>query len=178
MAILLLFSAFDSSSHQRQLMVFHWSLGDSKSPLVSMTLLSVLADLNNAVVWMISTHPLIFKSSSPCTNPLVTIPSVSITISITVTFMFHVFFSSLARSSYFSLFSLSFSFTLWSTGTDSELYIYHLFVWSNLNLFHNSKWITFFTQSCLLLYCLCANLQHSLIMGLIVSSLSPHSAIL
>ena len=30
-------------------MVFHWSLGDSKSPRVSMT---ILADLNNAVVWM------------------------------------------------------------------------------------------------------------------------------
>ena len=37
--------------------------------------------------------PLISKSSSPCTNPLVTVPSVPITISITVTFIFHSFFS-------------------------------------------------------------------------------------
>ena len=42
-------------------MVFHWSVSDSKSPQVSRTLLSIRADLNNAVVWMVSTHPLIFK---------------------------------------------------------------------------------------------------------------------
>ena len=34
--------------------------------------------------------------------------------------------------------------------TDSGLYIYHLSVWSNFNLLHNSQWITFPTQSCLL----------------------------
>ena len=37
---------------------------------------------------MDSTHPLVSKSSNPCTNPLVTVPSAPITISITVTFMF------------------------------------------------------------------------------------------
>ena len=31
-------------------MVFHWSLSDSKSPYVSRTLLSILANLNNAAV--------------------------------------------------------------------------------------------------------------------------------
>ena len=46
-----------SFSHQRQLMVFHWSLSDSKSPHVSRTLLSILAILNNVVVWMVSTRP-------------------------------------------------------------------------------------------------------------------------
>ena len=40
---------------------------------VSGTLLSILADLNNALVWMVSTRRLISKSSSPCTNPLVTV---------------------------------------------------------------------------------------------------------
>ena len=45
-----------------------WSLNDSKSPQVSRTLLSILADLNNAVVWMVSTCPIIFKSFSPCTK--------------------------------------------------------------------------------------------------------------
>ena len=46
-------------------MVFHWSLSDSKSPQVSRTLLSILAVLNNAVVWMVSTRPPTSKSSSP-----------------------------------------------------------------------------------------------------------------
>ena len=55
------------------------------------------------------------------------------------------------------------------------LCIEHLFVWSNLNFLHISQWINFITQSCLVLYSFCANLLHSLIMWLIVSSLSPHS---
>ena len=58
--------------------------------------------------------------------------------------------------------------------TGAGLCIYHLFVWSNLNFLHISKWITLPTQSCLALYSFCANLMHSLIMWLIVSSLSPH----
>ena len=37
---------------------------------------------------MVSTRPLISKSSSPCTNPLLTVPGALITIGITVTFMF------------------------------------------------------------------------------------------
>ena len=92
-------------------------MSERKSPQVSRTFLSILADLNNALVWMVSTRPLISKSSSACTNPLVTVPSVPITTGSTVTFMFHGFFSSLTRSRYLSLFLLSFSFTLWSDGT-------------------------------------------------------------
>ena len=42
-----------------------WSLSDSKSPQVSRTLLSILADLSNAVVWIVSTCLLISKFSSP-----------------------------------------------------------------------------------------------------------------
>ena len=53
--------------------------------------------------------------------------------------------------------------------------IYHLLAWSNLNLLHISQWITLPTQSCLALYSFCANLLHSLIMWLIISSLSLHS---
>ena len=97
-------------------MVSHRSLSDSKSLQVSQALLSILTDLNSAVVWIVSTRPLISNSSSPCTNPLVTVPSLPITIAITVTFMFHSFFSFLARSKYLSLFYLSFNFTLWSAG--------------------------------------------------------------
>ena len=168
---------------------------------------------------MVSTCLLISKSSSPCTNPLVSVLRAPIITDITVTFMFHSFFNSLARLSYLSLFLFSFSLTLWSTGTakstiwhiifflstitrsgclteikwsfciskipekfcvsfsrtDSGLWIYHLFVWSNFNFLHKSLWITLSTQSYLVLYSFCANLLHSLIMWLIVSSLSPHN---
>ena len=59
--------------------------------------------------------------------------------------------------------------------TGTGLCIYHLFVWLNWNFLHISQWINLPTQSCLVLYSFCANLLHSLIMGLIVSSLSSHS---
>ena len=72
-------------------MVSHWSLSDSMSPQVSRTLLSILTDLYNAVVWIVTTRPLISKSSNPCINSLVTIPRPPIIFSITVTFMFHIF---------------------------------------------------------------------------------------
>ena len=72
-------------------MVFHWSLSDSKSPQVYRTLLSILAVLNNVVVWMVSTRPPTSKPSSPFNNPLVTVQSAPITIGIIVTFMFHSF---------------------------------------------------------------------------------------
>ena len=80
------------------------------------TLLSILADLNNTVVWRVSSRPVICKSFSLCNNPLVTVPKVSLTIGIIITFMFHGFFNSQARSRYLSLFSHSFNFTLWSAG--------------------------------------------------------------
>ena len=72
-------------------MVFHWSLSDSKSPQVSRTLLSILAVLNNAVVWMVSTGPPTSKSSSPFSNLLVTVPNAPITTGIIVTCMFQIF---------------------------------------------------------------------------------------
>ena len=205
-------------------MVFLRSLSYSKSPQVSRTLLSILAVLNNAVVWIVSTRPPTSKSTSPFNNPLLTLPRVPITIGTMVTLMFHGFFNSLARSRYLTFFSHSFSFILWSAGsaktrilqilyfiiiiiirsdllaeiqwsvcqnmcmskyhgslcvsfsrTGAGLYIYHLLVRSDLNFLHISQWITLPTQSCLVLYSFCANLLHSLIMWLIVSSLSPHS---
>ena len=124
------------------LWLFYKSLTDRKSPHVSKTFLRILANLNNVVVWTISTSPVIFNSSSPCTNHLVTVPRASITISIIVTlcsnylvteqrvpvtlciivtFMFHSFFSSLTRSKCLSLFSHSFTFTLRSVGTTKSL---------------------------------------------------------
>ena len=111
-------------------MVFHWSLSDSKSPQVSRTLLSILAVLNNAVVWMVSTCPPTSKSSSPFSNHLVTVPNAPITIGINVTCMFHSFFNSLARSRYLSFFSHSYSFILWSTGTAKSTILQVLFSFS------------------------------------------------
>ena len=73
-------------------MVFHWSLSDSKYPQAARTLLSILAVLNSAVVWMVSTRSPTSKSSSPFSNPLVTVPTAPITIGIIVTCMFHSFF--------------------------------------------------------------------------------------
>ena len=203
-------------------MIFHWSLSDSKSPQVSRTRLSILAVLSNAVVRIVFTRPSISKSSKPFNNPLVTVPNAPITIGTIVTFMFHGFFISLARSRYLSFFhfpsdlfcgqpgqqsrqfcrfSFFFFFLLiiirsgllagikWSacmsnshrnlcesfSRTGVELCIYHLLVWSNWNFLHISQWINLLTQSCLALYSFCANLLHSLIMWLIVSSQSPHS---
>ena len=44
-------------------MVFQWSLSDSQSHLIPRTLLSILADFNNAVVWMVLFLPPISNSS-------------------------------------------------------------------------------------------------------------------
>ena len=89
---------FESYSQPHKLMGFRWRVNDSKSRLVSRTLLSILADLKTAVVWMIYTFPLISMSSSPFINTLVIVPSEQNTIAITDTLMFHSFFSSLTRS--------------------------------------------------------------------------------
>ena len=58
---------------------------------------------------------------------------------------------------------------------DSGLWIDHLFVWLNFNFLHNSQWNTLPTELCLILYSFFANLLHSIIMWLIVSSLSQHN---
>ena len=73
-------------------MVFQRCLSDSKSPQVSRTLHRIMAILNNAVVWIVSTRPSVSKSSSPFNNPLVTLLKAAITIGIIVTFMHNSFF--------------------------------------------------------------------------------------
>ena len=74
---------------------------------VSRTFLRILAVLNNAVVWIVSTRPLTSKSSSPFNNPFVIVPKAPITFGIIVTFMFHSFSNTLASLRYLSYFSLS-----------------------------------------------------------------------
>ena len=49
----LLFLLFVAFSHHCLLVVFHTSLSDGKSPPVTRTLLSILANLGNSVVWMV-----------------------------------------------------------------------------------------------------------------------------
>ena len=124
--LLLLFTHY-SFSHERQLVVFHWSLSDTKSPQISRILLSILVVLNNVVVWMVSIRPLTSKSSSPFSNPYVTVPKAPITIGIIVTCMFHSFFNSLARSRYLHFFSHYFSLILWSAGTSWSTILQVLF---------------------------------------------------
>ena len=72
-------------------MSYQWLLSDNKSPQVFRTLLSILVYLNNGVVLMVSTSPLISMSSTPRINHLVTVSNAQITFSITVTFMFNGF---------------------------------------------------------------------------------------
>ena len=98
-------------------MVSQWRFSDSKSPQVLWTLLTIRANLNNSVFWMITTRPLFSNSSSPSTNLLVTVPRGTVTIVIIVTFIFHTFFKSKARFSYLSTFPLYFNITLWSAGS-------------------------------------------------------------
>ena len=73
--------------------------------------------LSNAVIWMVSILPLSFNYSSLFSKPLGVVPSSPNTIGTTNTFMYHSLLSSLARSNYLSVFSLSLIFILWSAGT-------------------------------------------------------------
>ena len=90
-------------------MVFHWSLSDSKSLQVSRTRLRILTVLS---ILIVSIRPPTSKSSKPFNNPLVIVPKAPITIGTIVTFMFHSFFNSLARSRYLFFLSHPFRFIL------------------------------------------------------------------
>ena len=98
-------------------MIFPWSLWGSKSLLISRILLTILADLYNVVFWMVSIRPSVSNSSSLLTKFFETVPSAPLTISITVTFMLHSIFSSLAKSKNLWLFSFYLIFIHWSAVT-------------------------------------------------------------
>ena len=126
----------ESFSRQRYLMVFHWNLNDNESSQVARTLLSILDDLSNPVVGIVSTRCLISKSSSPFTNPFVIVPRAPITIDIAVTFVIHNIFNSLARCRFLFFLLLSCHFTLWSARTamskipEVVFFFYYYNVWS------------------------------------------------
>ena len=119
-------------------MVFQWSLSDSKSPQVSRTLLSILAVLNNAVVWMVSTRPPTSKSSSPFSNSLITLPNEPITIGIIVICMFHSFFQFHSKVEVLIPLFTFFSFILWSARTAKstilQVLFFFFFCWLLLKL--------------------------------------------
>ena len=60
------------------------------------------------------------SSSRRFIKPLVTVPRALTRIGLNVTFMFHSFFNSQARSRYLSFFSFSFNLTRWSAGTTTS----------------------------------------------------------
>ena len=116
-------------------MVFHWSLSDNKSSQVFRTLLSILADFNNAAVWMVSPRPLISSSSSSCINSLLIVPSAPITIGITGAFMFYSFFSSFARSWYYLSFRFLSVLPCGQPGRQSlQFGMFTYFGWQSLSL--------------------------------------------
>ena len=130
-------------------------------------ILSILAVLNNAVFWMVTTSLPTSKFSCPFSNPSVTVPKVPITIGIIVTCMFHSFFNSLTRSRYLSFFSYSFS---GQPGQQSRQYC----TFSFLLFFIRSglleiRWSVFMSKSnrslCVLISRTCAGLciYHSLV---------------
>ena len=122
-------------------MVFHWNLSDSKSPQVSRTLLSILAVLNNAIVWVVPTRPLAYKSCSPFNGPLVTVPNVPITIGIIVILMFHCFF----LISYQGLGINPSASSSSSSSSSYYYYYYYYYYYSLIRAFHISVSRWFFT---------------------------------
>ena len=115
--ILLLFSFLAKFSHSLKLVVFHRCLNDRKSPQFSKTLIILLANLSSALVCIVLILLLISISSSFFSRFFGTVLRAAAMIGVTVTFMFHNFFNSLARSRYLSSFLLSFILILWSAGT-------------------------------------------------------------
>ena len=81
-----------SFSYQFLLLVFHWSLSDSKSSQISQTLLNTLAGHYSVEVMMISIFPLNPSSRCPFSRLMGTVLWVPTTIVFTVTFTFHCFF--------------------------------------------------------------------------------------
>ena len=67
---------------------------DSKFSQVSRTFLSIMADLNNAEVLIVSIRPPKFNTSSPLSETLGIVTSAPITSGFTVTLLFYSFLSS------------------------------------------------------------------------------------
>ena len=101
------------------------------------TLLSILADLSNALVWIVSALP-VSNSPSPLTKDFGIVSSAPVIIGITINFLSHKLFSSLARSKYLSLFSFYLIFTLLSAGTAKSTIWQVIIIVYSFNVFHIS----------------------------------------
>ena len=73
---------------------------DSKSPQVSWTFLSILPDLTNAIIWIVSMDLPIFNSSSSLSKPLDTVLSTPIATHIIDILMFHLSIQDVALMTY------------------------------------------------------------------------------
>ena len=93
------------------------SLGDTKPLHVSRILLSILTDLNNAKVRIVSILSPISNFSSPLFKSLGNVQSATTTIVLPSLSHSTAFFSSLVRSKTFSIFPFSLISTQWFTGT-------------------------------------------------------------
>ena len=76
-------------THWFKLVVIYWNLIDSLFPQVSRTHLSILVDVNNAVIWMVSILPLIYSSFRTFPKLLRIVPSTPNTTNIMLNCIFH-----------------------------------------------------------------------------------------
>ena len=127
--------------------ILHWSLIDSKCLQVSRTLLSILVDLDNAVIWLVSFRSPKFQLFQ---SPFQALGDRSKCWShnwLTVSLIFGSFLSSPAKSKYLSLYWLSLIFTLWSTGTANHLYGKFFFCSCYLSLGLIFRWPVYISKS-------------------------------
>ena len=126
-------------------MVYQWSLSDSKSTQVSKTLVSILVDLNNGVVLLVSVSSSISNYFCPLTKRFGTVPSGLITICIIDSVIFHSFLGSLEKTKSLSLFYFSLIISLYSAGIVKStihyifyffhfLFFIYLFIFANYHL--------------------------------------------
>ena len=83
---------FDHVSPGQNMVIIQWNLNDSKSPQITRNLLSILANLNNAVVRIVSILSLIPNFSNLFSKLLGTVLRVSTIIGITFTLLYQSFF--------------------------------------------------------------------------------------
>ena len=129
-------------------------------------LLSILADLNNAIVWIVLILALISNSFSPLFQAL---PSTLTTIGITVTLTFLSLFHSLARYKYLSIFLLFFILTQWSVVqnckihyTVSSFFFFFLLITFSSGLLARIRWSSWIPKSYRILQVLFSRTDSSL----------------
>ena len=125
------------------LMVFHWSLSDSKSPLVSRTFQSILTNFSCAVVGMVSILRQISSSLSLFSMFLGIVPRALTIIGTIVISMLHRLFCSLARSGYFPSLSVYFTLNISFTGMvkfTSQWFFFFLLNITRSGLFAGIRW--------------------------------------